>query len=156
MTMTTDFVGSLGGLMALARNEADISGSHLWDESTGLYNVPFVQKVLPNRSVVLLNLVKRLQGFIVPLGNPQGLNQMADLGRPGIVFVNRQPGSGTRVWLDVQLKRAGVDPASVAGYEREETTHLGVARAVAEGTATAGLGHPGGSKRVWTGVRPVG
>ena len=65
---------------------------------------------------------------------------MADLARPVVSFVNRQPGSGTRVWLDVQLKRAGVDPARVAGYDREETTHIGVARAVAEGRATAGLG----------------
>ena len=138
--MTTDFVGSLGGLMALARGEADVAGAHLWDEATGQYNIPFVQKILPNRPVTLLNLVKRLQGFIVPPGNPQGLERVADLARPGILLVNRQPGSGTRVWLDVQLKRAGVDPAVIAGYEREETTHMGVARAVAEGRATVGLG----------------
>ncbi len=140
VTMTTDFIGSLGGLMAVARDEADIAGAHLWDEATGLYNIPFVQKVLPNRPVILLNLVKRLQGFIVPPGNPQGLREVADLSRPEISFVNRQPGSGTRVWLDVQLKRAGVDPSRITGYEREETTHMGVARAVAEGRATAGLG----------------
>lgn len=138
--MTTDFIGSLGGLMALARGEADVAGAHLWDEATGLYNVPFVQRILPNRPVVLLNLVKRLQGLIVPPGNPQGLQQVADLAHPAVSFMNRQPGSGTRVWLDVQLKRARVDPAQVAGYQREETTHTGVARAVAEGRATAGLG----------------
>ncbi len=140
VTMSTDFVGSLGGLMAVARGEADIAGAHLWDEATGLYNIPFVQRVLPNRKVVLLNLVKRLQGFIVPTGNPQGLEHVADLTRPEVSFVNRQPGSGTRVWLDVQLKRAGVDPATIAGYDVEEATHLGVARAVAEGKATVGLG----------------
>jgi molybdate-binding protein/DNA-binding transcriptional regulator YhcF (GntR family) len=140
VAMTTDFVGSLGGLMALARGEADIAGAHLWDEATGQYNIPFVQKILPNRPVVLLNLVKRLQGFIVPPGNPQGLQQVADLARPGISLINRQPGSGTRVWLDVQLKRVAVDPAVISGYEREETTHMGVARAVAEGRATVGLG----------------
>jgi putative molybdopterin biosynthesis protein len=140
VAMTTDFIGSLGGLMALARGEADIAGAHLWDEATGLYNVPFVQKVLPGRPVVLVNLVKRLQGLIVPAGNPQRLQRVADLGGPGVTFVNRQPGSGTRVWLDVQLKRAGVEPERIAGYGREETTHIGVARAVAEGEATVGLG----------------
>jgi molybdate-binding protein/DNA-binding transcriptional regulator YhcF (GntR family) len=140
VAMTTDFVGSLGGLMALARGEADIAGTHLWDEATGVYNIPFVQKVLPNRPMVLVNLVTRLQGFIVPPGNPQGLKQVADLGLRGVSFVNRQQGSGTRVWLDVQLKRVGVNPHQVAGYDREETTHTGVARAVAEGRATAGLG----------------
>jgi putative molybdopterin biosynthesis protein len=140
VTFTADFIGSLGGLMALARGEADIAGSHLWDEASGQYNIPFVQKVLPNRPVVLLSLVNRLQGLIVPAGNPQGLEQVADLARRGVVFVNRQRGSGTRVWLDVQLKRAGVAACDICGYEREESTHMGVARAVAEGQATAGLG----------------
>lgn len=140
VSLSTDFVGSLGGLMALARDEADIAGAHLWDEPTGLYNIPFVQRVLPNRKVVLLNLVKRLQGFIVPAGNPHGLQRIADLGLPQVSFVNRQPGSGTRVWLDLQLKRVGMDPAEIRGYQNEETTHLGVARAVAEGRATVGLG----------------
>ena len=49
VSMTTDFIGSLGGLMALARGEADIAGAHLWDEATGLYNIPFVERVLPGR-----------------------------------------------------------------------------------------------------------
>ena len=138
--LSTDFVGSLGGLMALARREADIAGSHLWDEATGTYNVPFVQRVLPNRKVVLLALVERIQGLIVPPGNPQKLAALHDLVRPGVVFVNRQPGSGTRVWLDVRLKSAGVPPETIAGYEHEESTHMGVARAVAEGRASAGLG----------------
>lgn len=140
VTMTTEFTGSLGGLMALARGETDVAGTHLWDEATGLYNVPFVQRVLPGRPVVLVNLVKRLQGLIVPAGNPQGLETLADLAGPGVRLINRQPGSGTRVWLDVQLKRAGLDPGRIVGYPDEETTHIGVARAVAEGRATVGLG----------------
>ena len=113
VTLATDFIGSLGGLMALARGEADITGSHLWDEVTGAYNVPFVQRVLPNRKVVILNLVQRLQGLIVPPGNPQGLAAVSDLALPSVVFINRQPGSGTRVWLDVQLKTAGVRSENV-------------------------------------------
>jgi molybdate-binding protein/DNA-binding transcriptional regulator YhcF (GntR family) len=140
LTLTTDFVGSLGGLMALSRGEADIAGSHLWDEITHTYNVSFVQRILPNRKVVLLNLVHRIQGLIVPQGNPQQLNSVADLARPGVVLMNRQPGSGTRVWLDVRLRAAGLSPESIVGYGQEETTHMGVARAVAEGRATVGIG----------------
>lgn len=140
VTLTTDFVGSLGGLMAVARGEADIAGSHLWDETTHTYNVPFVQRVLPNRRLVLLNLVHRIQGLIVPQGNPQHLDSIADLARPGVVLINRQPGSGTRVWLDVHLRAAGISPESIVGYDQEETTHMGVARAIAEGRATAGIG----------------
>lgn len=140
LVLGTEFVGSLGGLIAVARGEADLAGTHLWDEATGVYNVPFVERVLPNRKVVILNLVQRLQGLIVPRGNPQDLRSVSDLGRPGVRFVNRQPGSGTRVWLDVQLKLLGMAAEGISGYGREVSTHLGVARAIAEGQATAGLG----------------
>jgi molybdate-binding protein/DNA-binding transcriptional regulator YhcF (GntR family) len=140
VTFSLDFIGSLGGLMALARGEADVAGTHLWDELTGAYNVPFVQRVLPNRKVMLLNLVQRVQGLIVPPGNPQELRSTADLARPEVRFVNRQPGSGTRVWLDIRLRREGVPSGDISGYDQEESTHLGVARAVAEEWATAGVG----------------
>ena len=138
--LATAFVGSLGGLMALARGEAEISGCHLWDEVTGEYNRPFVLRLLPNRPIMLLTLAKRIQGLIVPPGNPRRLKSLADLSGSGVRLINRQPGSGTRVWLDVQLKAAGVDPSAIEGYESEETTHLAVARAVAEGRADVGLG----------------
>ncbi len=154
--MTTDFVGSLGGLIALARGEAEIAGSHLWDEATGTYNVPFVQRVLPNRGVVLLNLVNRIQGLIVPPGNPQGLSTVSDLAQSEVSFVNRQPGSGTRVWLEIKLKTAGVLPENISGWDREESTHLGVARAVAEGQATAGLGISAAATAYGLGFVPVG
>ena len=142
--------------MALARGEADIAGSHLWDESTGTYNVAFVQRVLPNRKIVLLNLVQRVQGLVVPPGNPLGLADISDLTRPGVTFINRQPGSGTRVWLDVRLKAAGISPEKIAGYDQEETTHLGVARAVADGRATAGLGIGPAASAYGLGFIPVG
>jgi molybdate-binding protein/DNA-binding transcriptional regulator YhcF (GntR family) len=140
VTLTADFVGSLGGLIALARREADIAGSHLWDEGTRTYNVAYIQRVLPNRGVMLINLVQRVQGLIVPSGNPQALTAISDLVQPGVIFVNRQSGSGTRVWLDFQLKSAGLPASGIPGYDREESTHMAVARAVAEGRATAGLG----------------
>lgn len=138
--VSADFVGSLGGLMAVARGEAELCGVHLWDETTGEYNVPFVKRVLPNRSVVLLTLVLRIQGLIVPDGNPLGLGGLSDLVRDGVRFVNRQPGSGTRVWLDVQLRSRGIRPENIDGYAEEEVTHLGVARAVAEQHADVGVG----------------
>jgi putative molybdopterin biosynthesis protein len=156
VALSTDFIGSLGGLMALARGEADIAGTHLWDEATGEYNVPFVQRVLPNRKMVLLNLVQRLQGLIVPKGNPQGLGAIADLARPEVRFVNRQPGSGTRVWLDTWLRNEGMSPTDISGYDVEESTHLGVARAVAEDRATAGVGISAAATAYGLGFVPLG
>jgi molybdopterin molybdotransferase/putative molybdopterin biosynthesis protein len=133
-------VGSLGGLLALARGEAHLAGSHLLDEATGEYNVSYIKRHLADRPVVLLQLAGRVQGLIVPRGNPRGLSSLADLSREGVQFVNRQRGSGTRVLLDYQLRQLGISPASISGYDREQYTHLAVAADVASGAADVGLG----------------
>jgi putative molybdopterin biosynthesis protein len=73
-------------------------------------------------------------------GNPLGLRALADLGRPGLSFINRQRGSGTRILLDYHLGELGVEAQSIEGYRHEEYTHLGVAAAVASGRADVGLG----------------
>jgi putative molybdopterin biosynthesis protein len=85
-------------------------------------------------------LVHREQGLLVAPGNPLGLRRVADLARPGLRYVNRQRGAGTRVLLDYELARAGTDPDAIVGYGREEPTHLAVAAAIASGRADAGMG----------------
>lgn len=138
--LSVQYAGSLGGLMALARGEADVAGTHLWDAASDSYNLPFVRRLFPGRRVALVTLVHRSLGLVLPSGNPQEVATLLDLTRPDVRFVNRQTGSGTRVWLDARLQALGVDPGDVTGYEREEATHTAVARAVHEGEATAGLG----------------
>jgi putative molybdopterin biosynthesis protein len=140
MRLTSANVGSLGGLLALKRHDAHMSGSHLLDEETGAYNWPFVERLLPGEDILLINLAYRDQGLIVPPGNPQELRTLEDLTRPDVRFVNRQKGSGTRVLLDYHLKQQSIQPERIAGYEREEYTHMAVAADVLSGTATAGLG----------------
>lgn len=140
MTLSSSNVGSLGGLLALKRGEAHVAGSHLLDEETGEYNVPFVKRLLGDQDVVVVNLVYRDQGLMVAAGNPRGVGGLHDLLRPDITFVNRQRGAGTRVLLDFKLKELGIDAAGIAGYDRVEFTHLAVASAVASGTAGVGLG----------------
>jgi putative molybdopterin biosynthesis protein len=133
-------VGSLGGLLALARGEAHIAGSHLLDEQTGDYNVSYIKRHLADRRVTLVHLAGRVQGLIVPRGNPREVTSLSDLARPALRFVNRQRGSGTRVLLDFQLRQLGIDPNAIQGYEREQYTHLAVAADVASGAADVGLG----------------
>jgi putative molybdopterin biosynthesis protein len=140
LTLTSSNVGSLGGLLALQRGETHVAGSHLLDEATGEYNLAFVRRYVPGRALVVVNLVHRIQGFIVPPGNPRSITTLADLTRDGITFVNRQRGSGTRVLLDYLLKQQDIATAHIAGYEREEFTHLAVAAAVAGGRVDVGLG----------------
>ncbi len=140
MRLSSANVGSLGGLLALQRHDAHLAGTHLLDEESGAYNRPFVDRLLPDEAIVLVHLAFREQGFLVPPGNPLGLSSLRDLTRPGVRFANRQRGSGTRVLLDYHLRQLGIDPQQIAGYEREEFTHMAVAAAVLSGVASVGLG----------------
>jgi putative molybdopterin biosynthesis protein len=139
LNLSSAHVGSMGGLMALKRGEAHMAGTHLLDEETGEYNIPFVRKLLPDRRVLLLNLVYREQGLLVPKGNPKHIKGFEDLRRADVVFVNRQSGAGTRLLTDKCLRDLRIDPKDVQGYEREEYTHMGVASAVLTGLADTGL-----------------
>ncbi len=130
-------VGSLWGLVALERGEAYLAGAHLFDPESGEYNLPWVRRVLPGRKVALLHMAGREQGLISRDGKYQALE---DIAGPGVRFVNRQRGSGTRLLLDHHLGILGIRPEAVSGYEREEHTHSAVASAVAEGRANVGLG----------------
>jgi putative molybdopterin biosynthesis protein len=138
ITLAGSNVGSLGGLVALRDGLCHLAGSHLLDPATGEYTLPYVEKVLGGEDVAVVRLVHRDQGLIVAPGNPLGLTGIEDLTR--VRYVNRQRGAGTRVLLDHELSRSGIDPADVDGYSREEHTHLAVAAAVAAGRADAGLG----------------
>ncbi len=138
-TLSSAHVGSMGGLLALKRKEAHLAGTHLLDEETGQYNVSYIKKLLPDAGIVLVNLVYRTQGFIVPKGNPKGIKGFGDLAREDVVFVNRQAGAGTRLLTDLHLKKLKIDPEKVKGYDHEEFTHMAVAAAVLSGAADTGL-----------------
>jgi len=138
-SLSSAHVGSMGGLMSLKRGEAHVTGTHLLDEETGEYNVPFIKRLLSDKRILLINLVYREQGLVVLKGNPKNINGFEDLTRNDVVFVNRQSGAGTRLLTDKCLKELSIKPEDVKGYEREEYTHMGVASAVLTGVADTGL-----------------
>ena len=133
-------IGSLGGLLAVERGETHIGGTHLLDSDTGVYNIPDIKRTIPKVPLVLVHLAKREQGILVARGNPKSIARLEDLAAPRVRFVNRQPGSGTRVLLDHELSKAGIDPTAIVGYNREEFTHMAVGVAIASDLADAGLG----------------
>ena len=139
LSLSSAHVGSMGGLMALKRAEAHIAGTHLLDEETGEYNISFIKNLFPEKKILLVNLVYREQGLLVPKGNPKNIKGFNDLVRDDVIFVNRQAGAGTRLLTDKHLKELGISPKDVKGYEREEYTHMGVASAVLTGIADTGL-----------------
>lgn len=140
LRMSSSHVGSMGGIMAVRRGEAHAAGIHLLDEEHGGYNESYVERFFPGGGVRLVECVGRTQGLMLAPGNPMGLCGFDDIARPGLRYVNRQKGSGTRILADYLCRTRGVDPASVYGYGREELTHTSVAAQIASGSADAGMG----------------
>ena len=85
-------VGSVGGLLALNKQQAHLAGAHLLDPASGEYNLPFIAEYLPGKKLVVLALLKRQQGLIVQRGNPKAIKGLSDLVDSKIRFVNRQRG----------------------------------------------------------------
>ncbi len=133
-------VGSMGGITAIRRNEAHLAGTHLLDEESGEYNIPFIRRFLADVPLLLINLAHRQQGLLVAPGNPRGISGIHDLAHSDLIFINRQRGAGTRLLTDKVLRREKIDPAAIRGYGNEEYTHMNVAAAVAGGSADAGMG----------------
>ncbi len=133
-------VGSMGGIMAIRRGEAHIAGSHLLDEASSEYNIPFIKRFLAGTPLQLINLCYRRQGLLVAPGNPKRIRDFHDIAGNGWTFINRQKGAGTRLLTDKVLADAGIAAATIIGYEHEEYTHMSVAAAVASGSVDCGMG----------------
>lgn len=137
-------VGSLGGLAAVKRGESDISGTHLLDEN-GEYNIKFFDK-FDVKDAVLVRGYDRGQGMIVAKGNPKNILNIPDIINPDVSFINRNPGSGTRVLFDIELAKLTNDgnikkiTGKINGYEILAKTHGAVASAIAHGKADVGIG----------------
>ena len=140
ITFASSHVGSLAGIRAIQNSEAHMAGSHLLDPDTGIYNISYIERYLDHVPMKLVRLVGRIQGLIIPKGNPKNVTTLTDLVRPDVNFVNRQRGSGTRVLLDNQLKELNIPNENINGYHREEFSHLSVAATVQGGNADVGLG----------------
>ena len=133
-------VGSMEGLVALRQGTSHLAGCHLLDEQSGEYNYPYVRHFFPDHTVSLMTLVDREQGLILAEGNPHKIRGLEDLIREDITMVNRNPGSGTRIWLDDHLRKLSLPTERVNGYTQEVHTHVQMAMAIAEGHADVGLG----------------
>jgi len=132
-------VGSLDGLVNLRQGLCQVSGSHLLDES-GEYNTPFVRHLFPDRDIEIVTLAYRTQGLLLTAGNPKSIRKITDIARADVRFVNRNAGSGTRLWLDAELRRLNIPAENVNGYGTVVKTHTEAAALVASGKADVSLG----------------
>lgn len=140
MAVSSAHVGSLSGIMALRRKECHMAPIHLLDETTGIYNQSYVRQYFPGQKMALISGVGRIQGFMVPKGNPKQITGIDDLKQRRVTFANRQRGAGTRILFDYVLKQQGMAAEEINGYEKEYATHMAVAISVKSGVADTGLG----------------
>ena len=134
INLTSTNVGSLEGIMALKKGETHIAPINILGEK-GDYNIDYCKKHLDD--FVIIKFVKRVLGFAVQKGNPLNITNFNDLSR--VSYVNRQKGSGTRLFLDYNLEKNDINKSSIKGYDREEITNLGVAAQVKGKVADTGL-----------------
>lgn len=137
INLSSTHVGSFQGLLSIRKGESHISPIHLFDVESETYNIPFINKYI-DQNVALIKLVKRTQGLIVKKGNPLNIKSIKDL--VNVRYINRQKGSGTRILFDYLIKKDNIKKSDINGYEREEFTHMSLAKAIDNGDADCGLG----------------
>ena len=137
--------GSTSGLNAVKSGVAHMAGTHLLDPETGEYNIPVIKK-LGLSDVYILRGYLREQGFVYrrELGSVDSFREIIDR---GLRFVNRNPGSGTRVLVDLivskEAQKLGIPThemfSKIKGYEFEVKNHETVAYLVSKGVADVGV-----------------
>jgi len=130
--------GSSAGLTALGDGVVDFALAHLLDPETGEYNLSFVRKTISS-GVAIIPLFHRELGLLIRSGNPLGLKTLGDLARDNVRIINRQPGSGTRHYIDQEFSRLGVEAKKIAGYDDTVVTHLEVGLKILRQQADTGV-----------------
>lgn len=134
------YLSSLDAVISLHNGDCDLAGFHV---PVGEFEPAVLERYgqwLGSRPLKVISVVTRRQGLMVARGNPKEIYRVADLVRPGVHFINRQPGSGTRLLLELLLAKEGIDPARIKSFEQCEYTHAAVAAFVASGMADVGYG----------------
>lgn len=136
--ITSISAGSMGGIFALKKRRSHIGSVHLLDENDGSYNISYIKKYLNNENIVIIKGVKRIQGLI--FSKNISLNSLKDIRDKKLRYINRQRGSGTRILFDYLIKKEGISPLDINGYDKEEFTHIGIALQILKEKSDTGMG----------------
>lgn len=133
------FANSSVALDKLMGGDVHIAGVHLYCPRTQTFNVPFVRQALRGQTAVLINLGVWEEGLLLAPGNPKAIGSIADLTRPDVTLINREPGAGSRELLDQVLAEAGLSAQEVSGCDRIALSHQAVAEAIVAGEVDVGV-----------------
>lgn len=147
--------GSDEVLASLRSGRCDLAGLHLpIGELEGKVLAHYIDRLDPVRDRIL-HLTTRRQGLALAPGNPKQVFGLRDLTRADLRFINRQPGSGTRLVFDTLLAHEGIAPSDIHGYDTTEFTHAAVAAFVASGMADVGFGLEAPAQRFGLAFAPI-
>lgn len=139
-TVERRYGSSVEAVAALREGACDVCGFHIPQGSLQAAAWAHYAPWLPGEGWQVVEVATRRQGLMLAPGNPHKVYELADLTRPGVRFVNRPPGSGTRFLLHGLLQEKGLSEAGIQGFEHTENTHAAVAAVVASGRADVGFG----------------
>jgi putative molybdopterin biosynthesis protein len=132
--------GTTRGVERLQRGEVIAAAIHFHsDETAEDANIAAVRAMPGLHDAVLVGLVRREQGLLVPSGNPKNLQSLSDVLTSGARMAVRQPGAGAQMLLDVQLTRAGASLKDLNRLEPPCLTGPDLAAAVRAGKADCGI-----------------
>jgi len=152
MNIFSSITGSTEGLNLLNSGITDIAFCHLFDAETQKYNIPQISSKFRDKETAVVHLFYREIGFLYAGAE---VREFSDLSKAGLKFINRQPGSGTRIFLDYNLGKAGINPQSINGYDNEVFTHFEVGLSILSGESDAGLATVAISKLMGLNFSPV-
>jgi len=150
------FTGSVDAIAALNAGRCMMAGFHTRDQPGKASQAAHAYRhLLKPGQHKLIGFAHRTQGLIVARGNPLRIKTLLDAAQPGVRFVNRAEGSGTRVLLNDLLATAGLKPADLTGFDRQEPSHTAVAQTIAAGNGDVGLGIATAADQLGLGFVPL-
>jgi excisionase family DNA binding protein len=131
------FDGSLDGLGRLAAGQAIAAGLHVYEPETEDWNRGHIARAMTGMPVVLIEWAGRVQGLVVPPGNPHGIAGLGELA--GRTLIPRQERSGSHLLLEHLMRKEGLERTRLELLAPPARSEADVALAVAEGKADAGF-----------------
>lgn len=123
----------------LREGKVHVAGSHLEDDKTGDFNLPYIRSEFPDEDFLVVTFARWEEGLVTAPGNPKRIRTVADLARKNVRIVNREAGSGSRALMDKLVARAGMKGADIQGYSSIAGGHLAAAWCVMAREADACL-----------------
>ena len=135
------FCGSVDAIRALNEGRCTLAGFHTQNAPADTSHTAKAYKDLLKPGLhKIIGFATRSQGLITAAGNPLQLHRLADVARTQARFVQRSPGTGTRVLLDDLLAQAQLSTQDLNNWPDEEPSHTALAEAIASGRCDVGLG----------------